>query len=68
MFYSWFTVAMIYYGLVFSGHNLNIAPHKMMYISGAVELLSLPFNIFLLNRFVLKYFIIILTVNILTII
>jgi len=50
IFFAWFTTSMIYYGLAFNGTNLKFPLYIMMTISGVVEVVSLPFNIWLLER------------------
>jgi len=50
IFFAWFVTSMIYYGLAFNGTNLKFPLYIMMVISGVVEVLSLPFNIWLLER------------------
>lgn len=50
IFYAWFTVSMIYYGLAFNGNNLKLPPYLMIFTSGMVELCSIPFNIWIMNK------------------
>ena len=43
IFFGWFTVSMIYYGLAFSGGNINASVYLMVFLGGAVEIPSLIF-------------------------
>ncbi|XP_071542892.1 organic cation transporter protein-like [Panulirus ornatus] len=40
MFFTWFTVSMVYYGLAFSGGNINASAYVLVLLSGAVEIPS----------------------------
>ncbi|CAL4081191.1 unnamed protein product, partial [Meganyctiphanes norvegica] len=40
MFFAWFVVSMIYYGLTFSGGNIAASVYLMVFLSGVVEIPS----------------------------
>lgn len=40
IFFAWFVVSMVYYGLTFSGGNINASIYLMVFFSGAVEIPS----------------------------
>ncbi|KAG0720830.1 Organic cation transporter protein [Chionoecetes opilio] len=40
IFFAWFVVSMVYYGLTFSGGNINASPYLLVFLSGLVEIPS----------------------------
>lgn len=40
IFFAWFVVSMVYYGLTFSGSNINASPYLLVFLSGLVEIPS----------------------------
>lgn len=40
IFFAWFVVSMVYYGLTFSGGNIDASPYLLVFLSGVVEIPS----------------------------
>lgn len=40
IFFAWFVVSMVYYGLTFSGGNINASVYLLVFLSGLVEIPS----------------------------
>lgn len=40
IFFAWFVVSMVYYGLTFSGGNIDASPYLLVFLSGLVEIPS----------------------------
>ncbi|KAK7085702.1 hypothetical protein SK128_014631 [Halocaridina rubra] len=51
IFFAWFVVSMIYYGLTFSGGNINASIYLMVFFSGVVEIPSYLLVCFTLKKF-----------------
>ncbi|XP_045588887.2 organic cation transporter protein isoform X1 [Procambarus clarkii] len=51
IFFSWFVVSMVYYGLTFSGGNINASVYLLVFFSGAVEIPSYFLVCWTLKRF-----------------
>ncbi|KAB7493648.1 Solute carrier family 22 member 3 [Armadillidium nasatum] len=51
IYFSWFVVSMIYYGLTFSGGNINASVYLMVFLSGVVEIPSYFLSCLTIKKF-----------------
>ncbi|KAL7639048.1 UNVERIFIED_CONTAM: hypothetical protein RMT77_010582 [Armadillidium vulgare] len=51
IYFSWFVVSMIYYGLTFSGGNINASVYLMVFLSGIVEIPSYFLSCLTIKKF-----------------
>lgn len=51
IFFAWFVVSMVYYGLTFSGGNINTSPYLLVFLSGLVEIPSYFLACWTLKKF-----------------
>ncbi|KAG0720831.1 Organic cation transporter protein [Chionoecetes opilio] len=51
IFFAWFVVSMVYYGLTFSGGNINASPYLLVFLSGLVEIPSYILSCWTLKKF-----------------
>ncbi|KAB7493646.1 Solute carrier family 22 member 3 [Armadillidium nasatum] len=51
IYYSWFVVSMVYYGITFNGANINASVYLLVFLGGVAELLSYFLGAVTLKRF-----------------
>ncbi|XP_071542407.1 organic cation transporter protein-like isoform X2 [Panulirus ornatus] len=51
IFFAWFVVSMVYYGLTFSGGNINASAYILVFLSGVVEIPSYILVAWTLKRY-----------------
>lgn len=50
IFFAWFVVSMVYYGLAFNSGNINASPYLVVFLAGLVEIPSYFFGSWTLKR------------------
>ncbi|RXG51587.1 Carcinine transporter [Armadillidium vulgare] len=51
MFYCWFVSSMLFYGLAFSGSNLNVSLYGLSTLAAVADIISLALSSFFVQRF-----------------